>query len=164
MIFRPTTLTALATTLLLACLAAPARAESNAPAAPAAAPGGKSATATFAGGCFWCMVPPFEKLDGVKEVVSGYTGGHKKDPTYEEVSAGKTGHLESIEITYDPEKVSYEKLLDVFWRQINPTDAGGQFVDRGPQYRSAVFYHSPEQKQLAEQSKSALGQSGRYDT
>ena len=119
--------------------------------------------ATFAGGCFWCMVPPFEKLEGVTEVVSGYTGGHKKDPTYEEVSAGKTGHLESIEITYDPEKVSYEKLLDVFWRQINPTDAGGQFVDRGPQYRSAVFYHSEEQKRLAEESKKKLEASGRFD-
>ncbi len=119
--------------------------------------------ATFAGGCFWCMVPPFEKLEGVKEVVSGYTGGHKANPTYEEVSAGGTGHLESVEITYDPDKVSYEKLLDVFWRQINPTDAGGQFVDRGPSYKSAIFYHNEEQKKLAEESKKKLEASGRFD-
>jgi peptide methionine sulfoxide reductase msrA/msrB len=119
--------------------------------------------ATFAGGCFWCMVPPFEKLEGVTEVVSGYTGGHKKNPTYEEVSAGGTGHLESVEITYDPDKVSYEKLLDVFWRQINPTDADGQFVDRGSSYKSAIFYHNEEQKRLAEESKKKLEASGRFD-
>jgi peptide methionine sulfoxide reductase msrA/msrB len=119
--------------------------------------------ATFAGGCFWCMEPPFEKLDGVKDVVSGYTGGATVNPTYEEVSGGKTGHLESIEITYDPAKVSYEQLLDVFWRQINPTDAGGSFVDRGSSYRSAIFYHTGEQKRLAEASKQKLQQSGRFD-
>jgi peptide methionine sulfoxide reductase msrA/msrB len=119
--------------------------------------------ATFAGGCFWCMEPPFEKLDGVKDVVSGYTGGTTVNPTYEEVSGGKTGHLESIEITYDPAKVSYEQLLDVFWRQINPTDAGGSFVDRGSSYRSAIFYHTGEQKRLAEASKQKLQQSGRFD-
>ncbi len=119
--------------------------------------------ATFAGGCFWCMVPPFEKLGGVKEVVSGYTGGHKANPTYEEVSSGSTGHLESVEVTYDPTKVTYEKLLDVFWRQINPTDAGGQFVDRGSSYKSAIFYNNEEQKRLAEKSKKELEQSGRFD-
>ncbi len=119
--------------------------------------------ATFAGGCFWCMEPPFEKLEGVKEVVSGYTGGQKANPTYEEVSAGGTGHMEAIEVTYDPAKVTYEQLLDVFWRQINPTDAGGQFVDRGPSYKSAIFYHTEEQKRLAEESKKKLGQSGRFD-
>jgi peptide methionine sulfoxide reductase msrA/msrB len=119
--------------------------------------------ATFAGGCFWCMEPPFEKLDGVTEVVSGYTGGTVVNPTYEQVSGGKTGHLESVEVTYDPAKVSYEKLLDVFWRQINPTDAGGSFVDRGSSYRSAIFYHTDEQKRLAEVSKSRLQQSGRFD-
>lgn len=119
--------------------------------------------ATFAGGCFWCIVHPFENLDGVKEVVSGYTGGQKANPTYEQVSAGGTGHMESIEVTYDPGKVSYEKLLDVFWRQINPTDADGQFVDRGPQYRSAIFYHNEVQKRLAEESKKKLGSSGRFD-
>ncbi len=119
--------------------------------------------ATFAGGCFWCMEPPFEKLDGVKQVISGYTGGQKANPSYEEVSAGGTGHLESIEITYDPTKVTYEMLLDVFWRQINPTDAGGQFVDRGPSYKSAIFYHNEEQKRLAEESKKKLERSGRFD-
>lgn len=119
--------------------------------------------ATFAGGCFWCMEPPFEKLDGVKEVISGYTGGQKVNPTYEEVSSQDTGHLESVEVVYDPAKVTYEKLLDVFWRQINPTDAGGQFVDRGPSYTSAIFYHNEEQKRLATESKKRLAQSGRYD-
>jgi len=119
--------------------------------------------ATFAGGCFWCMEPPFEKLEGVKEVISGYTGGHKKDPTYKEVSSGSTGHFEAVEVIYDPNKVSYEKLLDVFWRQIDPTDPGGQFVDRGSSYRSAVFYHSEAQRRLAEQSKEKLARSGRFD-
>jgi peptide methionine sulfoxide reductase msrA/msrB len=119
--------------------------------------------ATFAGGCFWCMQPPFEKLDGVKEVVVGYTGGTTVNPTYEQVSGGRTGHLESIEVAYDPAKVSYEKLLDVFWKQINPTDAGGSFVDRGSSYRSAIFYHTDEQKRLAEDSKNKLQQSGRFD-
>jgi len=119
--------------------------------------------ATFAGGCFWCMVPPFEKLDGVLQVVSGYTGGRKANPTYEEVSSETTGHMESVEITYDPAKVSYEKLLDVFWKQINPTDAGGQFVDRGPSYKSAIFYRTEEQKLLAEESKRKLSASKRFD-
>ncbi len=119
--------------------------------------------ATFAGGCFWCMTPPFEKLDGVKEVISGYTGGHTVNPTYEDVTSETTGHLESIEVIYDPAKISYEKLLDVFWRQINPTDAGGQFVDRGPSYKTAIFYHNEEQKQLADESKKKLAESGRFD-
>jgi peptide methionine sulfoxide reductase msrA/msrB len=119
--------------------------------------------ATFAGGCFWCMTPPFEKLDGVKQVISGYTGGHTVNPTYEDVTSETTGHLESVEVIYDPAKVSYEKLLDVFWRQINPTDAGGQFVDRGPSYKTAIFYHSDEQKKLAEESKKKLEESGRFD-
>ena len=118
--------------------------------------------ATFAGGCFWCMVPPFEKLDGVKEVVSGYTGGHKDNPTYEEVSSGKTGHVEAIQVTFDPSKVSYERLVNVFWRQIDPTDPGGQFVDRGGQYRSVIFYHTPGQKTLAEKSRDELQKSGRF--
>jgi len=108
------------------------------------------------------MEPPFERLEGVKEVVSGYTGDHKENPTYEEVSAGTTGHLEAVEIIYDPSKVSYDKLLDVFWRQIDPTDAGGQFVDRGTSYISAIFYHSEEQKRLAETSKERLNKSGIY--
>jgi peptide methionine sulfoxide reductase msrA/msrB len=118
--------------------------------------------ATFAGGCFWCMVPPFEKLDGIKEVISGYTGGRKENPTYEEVSSGTTGHVEAVQVLYDPSRISYEKLLDVFWRQIDPTDPGGQFVDRGSQYRSVIFYQTPEQKALAEKSKVELQRSGRF--
>jgi peptide methionine sulfoxide reductase msrA/msrB len=118
--------------------------------------------AIFAGGCFWCMEPPFEKLEGVTEVISGYTGGHKENPTYEEVSAGKTGHVEAVEVIYDPSKISYEKLLDVFWRQIDPTDPGGQFVDRGSQYRSVIFYSTPDRKTMAEKSKDALQRSGRF--
>lgn len=112
--------------------------------------------ATFAGGCFWCMEGPFEVLEGVTEVVAGYTGGGRANPTYQEVSSGTTGHAEAIQITYDPAKVSYEKLLEIFWLQIDPTDAGGQFVDRGSQYRTAIFYHDTEQKKLAEASKKAL--------
>lgn len=119
--------------------------------------------ATFAGGCFWCMAPPFEKLDGVKEVMSGYTGGHTANPTYEEVSAGDTGHVEAVEVTFDPAKVTYEKILEVFWKQIDPTDPGGQFVDRGSSYRTAIFYHSEEQKRLADRSKKKLERSGRFD-
>jgi peptide methionine sulfoxide reductase msrA/msrB len=119
--------------------------------------------ATFAGGCFWCMEPPYEKEQGVKTAVSGYIGGHKKNPTYEEVSAGRTGHAEAVEITYDPSVISYNDLLDIFWRQINPTDRGGQFVDRGTQYRSAIFYHNADQKRLAEASRDAYQASGRYD-
>ena len=119
--------------------------------------------ATFAGGCFWCMEAPLEKLQGVKEVVSGYSGGQKENPTYQEVSSGKTGHAESVQILYDPEEVSYEKLLEIFWENVDPTDAEGQFVDRGQQYRSAVFYHDEEQKRLAEISKENLARSGRFD-
>ncbi|MBN2333763.1 MAG: peptide-methionine (R)-S-oxide reductase MsrB [Deltaproteobacteria bacterium] len=122
-----------------------------------------TATATFAGGCFWCMEHPFEKLGGVDQVISGYTGGTTADPTYEEVSSGTSGHLEAVQITYDPAVISYGELLAVFWRQINPTDAGGQFVDRGNQYASAIYYHSEEQHRLAEQSRHELSSSGRYD-
>lgn len=119
--------------------------------------------ATFAGGCFWCMEPPFEKLDGVATVLSGYTGGHQKDPIYKEVSAGTTGHAEAIQVYYDESKVSYETLLDVFWRNIDPTAVDRQFVDVGAQYRSGIFYHTPEQKALAEKSKQALQNSGRFE-
>jgi peptide methionine sulfoxide reductase msrA/msrB len=122
----------------------------------------KQEKAIFAGGCFWCMEPPFEKTDGVIEVISGYTGGHKDNPTYQEVSAGTTGHVEAVEIVYDPSKVSYAKLLDIFWRQIDPTDPGGQFVDRGAQYRSAIFYLNGEQRRLAEESRKNLEKSGRF--
>ena len=119
-------------------------------------------TATFAGGCFWCVESDFEKVDGVVEAISGYTGGDKPNPTYEEVSAGGTGHAEAVQVRYDPAKISYKQLLDVFWRHVDPTDAGGQFVDRGSQYRTAIFYHDEEQKRMAEESKAALQKSGRF--
>ncbi len=120
-------------------------------------------TATFAGGCFWCIQPPFDELDGVVKTTVGYTGGKEKDPTYKDVSYGKTGHTESIEIIYDPKKVTYEELLEVFWMNIDPTDSGGQFVDRGKQYRPAIFYHGEAQKKAAEESKAKLDKSGRFD-
>jgi methionine-S-sulfoxide reductase len=123
----------------------------------------KREKATFAGGCFWCMEPPFDKLDGVISTIVGYTGGQEKNPTYEEVSSGKTGHVEAIQIVYDPSSVTYAELLDVFWRNIDPTQMNGQFADTGRQYRTSIFYHSQEQKQLALASKDELEKSGRYD-
>lgn len=123
----------------------------------------QEARAIFAGGCFWCMEHPFEQLPGVKSVISGYTGGAKKDPSYKEVSSGSTGHAEAVEVTFDPQRVSYEKLLEVFWRNIDPTDAGGQFVDRGRQYRSGIFTLNEEQQKLAEASRQRLKESGRFD-
>ena len=120
------------------------------------------AKATFAGGCFWCMEPPFDKLDGVISTTSGYTGGHKENPTYEEVSSGTTGHAEAIQIAYDPEKIRYGELLEVFWRNIDPTDGGGQFCDRGTQYRTAIFYHDEEQRRLAQQSRQAVIESKEF--
>lgn len=119
--------------------------------------------ATFAGGCFWCMEPPYEQMDGVESVVPGYTGGDVENPTYEQVISGKTGHKEAVQITYDPSKVSFAELIEVFWTQIDPTDAGGQFFDRGSQYETAIFYHDDEQKAIAEKSKQALDESGRFD-
>lgn len=118
--------------------------------------------ATFAGGCFWCMVPPFQKIEGVMDVKAGYTGGHVKNPTYEEVCTGRTGHFEAIQVKYDPLIVPYEKLLDVFWKNIDSSDPGGQFADRGEQYRAAIFYHNDEQKELAQKSKSDMEKSGRF--
>lgn len=125
-------------------------------ASAASAPSGTTAKATFAGGCFWCMEPPYDKLDGVASTVSGYIGGTKKNPTYEEVSAGRTGHTEAVQVTYDPRKISYEKLLEVFWRNIDPLTANAQFCDSGSQYRSGVFYHDEMQKKLAEASKKEI--------
>ncbi len=119
--------------------------------------------ATFAGGCFWCMEPPFEALRGVTEVISGYMGGNKENPTYEEVSLGRTGHREAVQVTFDPSKITYEELLDVFWQQIDPTDASGQFADRGSQYMAAIFYHTEEQKSLAEESKKQLEKSRKFE-
>ncbi len=118
------------------------------------------ARATFSGGCFWCMEKPFDAIEGVVQTTSGYTGGQKANPTYKEVSSGQTGHAESVEVLYDPKKVSYEKLLDVFWHNVDPLDSGGQFCDRGNQYRTSIFYHTEAQKQLAEASKQALEVSG----
>ena len=118
--------------------------------------------AVFAGGCFWCTESDFEKVDGVIEVISGYTGGSEMNPTYNQVSAGGTGHIESVKVIYDPEKITYEKLLEIFWRHVDPTDAGGQFVDRGSQYRSAIFYATEEERQLAEASKKKLAASGPF--
>jgi peptide-methionine (S)-S-oxide reductase len=120
------------------------------------------AIATFAGGCFWCMEPPYDKLDGVISTTSGYTGGRKKNPTYEEVSGGTTGHAEAVQVTYDPTKVSYQKLLEVFWKNIDPFTPNAQFCDHGSQYRSAIFYHDEEQKRAAEASKQKLEKSGRF--
>ena len=119
-------------------------------------------TATFAGGCFWCMEPPYDELKGVISTTVGYTGGDTKNPTYGEVSAGETGHAEAIEVVYDPNKVTYSQLLDVFWRNIDPTTPNRQFCDKGSQYRSAIFYHDEGQKLLAEESKKALETSGRF--
>jgi peptide methionine sulfoxide reductase msrA/msrB len=119
--------------------------------------------ATFAGGCFWCMQPPFAMLDGVEKVTAGYTGGDAADPSYEEVSSGTTGHYEAVQITYDPAKINYNELLDVYWKQIDPTDGSGQFADRGTQYKTAIFYHNQTQKVLAEQSKLRLESSGKFD-
>lgn len=120
--------------------------------------------AILAGGCFWCVESALEQLEGVEEVISGYTGGEKVDPTYKEVSAGGTGHTEAVEVHYDPQKISYAALLEAFWMNMDPTDAGGQFVDRGSQYRSGIFYLNDEQRRIAEQSKRQLAESGRFDT
>jgi peptide-methionine (S)-S-oxide reductase len=119
-------------------------------------------TATFAGGCFWCMEPPFDALPGVVSVTSGYTGGHRPNPTYETVSAGGTGHAEAVQVRFDPARVSYERLLQVFWRNIDPLAKDRQFCDSGTQYRSAIFYHSADQRQLAEASKQALEKEPRF--
>ncbi len=118
--------------------------------------------ATFAGGCFWCMVKPFDELHGIKKVVSGYTGGMKENPTYEEVCSETTGHYEAVQITFDPKVFSYEKLLELYWKQIDPTDSGGQFYDRGQSYETVIFYHNEDQKQLAEQSKRNLQNNGPF--
>lgn len=118
--------------------------------------------ATFAGGCFWCMVKPFDQWDGVIQVVSGYTGGHLENPTYEEVKAGHTGHYEAVEITYDPTVIRYEDIVRIYWQQIDPTDDGGQFIDRGDSYRTAIFYHDDEQKKIAQASKYELENSGKF--
>ena len=122
----------------------------------------KTQTAVFAGGCFWCTESDFEKVDGVVEVISGYTGGRAANPTYEQVSAGGSGHVEAVKVVYDPGRLTYAQLLQVFWRHVDPTDGGGQFVDRGSQYRSVIFYSTGEERNLAEASKQNLAASGRF--
>ncbi|SFE25401.1 peptide-methionine (S)-S-oxide reductase [Lentibacillus persicus] len=119
--------------------------------------------ATFAGGCFWCMVKPFDQWSGIHGVLSGYTGGHMTNPSYEDVKSGNSGHFEAVEITYDPEVMPYNEILAIYWRQIDPTDDGGQFHDRGDSYRTAIFYHNEEQRDLAEQSRQALAESGKFN-
>ncbi len=122
----------------------------------------KMQKATFAGGCFWCMVTPFEEQPGIEGIVSGYIGGTSENPTYEEVKAGTTGHVEAVQITFDPELFPYEKLLELYWQQIDPTDEYGQFHDRGTQYRTAIFYHNEQQREMALQSRHDLAASGRF--
>lgn len=118
--------------------------------------------ATFAGGCFWCMVEPFDERPGIENIVSGYTGGHVENPTYEQVSSDTTGHVEAVQITFNPDIIPYEELVKTFWQQIDPTDAGGQFNDRGESYQTAIFYHNDNQKQVAEQAKKNLEESGKF--
>ncbi|MDT8320549.1 MAG: peptide-methionine (S)-S-oxide reductase MsrA [Xanthomonadales bacterium] len=121
------------------------------------------AVATFAGGCFWCMEPPYDKLDGVESTISGYMGGEVKNPSYEQVVRGGTGHAEVVQVSYDPNVISYEELLGVYWRNVDPVDSGGQFCDRGNSYRSEIFHHTPAQKRAAEASKKRHAESGRFD-
>ena len=123
----------------------------------------KEETAIFGGGCFWCMEPPFEQLEGVVEVVAGYTGGSEEDADYKKVSSGRTDHYEAVRVIYDPTKVSYKELVETFWRQIDPTDDGGQFADRGSHYRTAIFYNTEEQRQVAEMSKKELDESDMFE-
>ena len=127
------------------------------------APESEYALAIFAGGCFWCMEPPYDKLEGVISTTSGYIGGSKEHPTYEEVSAGNTGHTEAVEIKYDPARISYAKLLEIFWKNIDPTVKGRQFCDWGNQYRTGIFYHNGEEKRMAEESKKQLVDSGKVE-
>ena len=141
---------------------APVQAQTPQP-SPAAAPTPEIQRAYFAGGCFWCMQYAFDRVKGVKKTVVGYTGGKKASPDYEEVSAGTTGHAEAIEVQYDPKEVTYSQLLDAFWHNIDPTAVDRQFADRGTQYRTAIFYRNDEEKKTAEDSKAALGKSGKFD-
>ncbi|MFC5560313.1 peptide-methionine (S)-S-oxide reductase MsrA [Ureibacillus thermophilus] len=118
--------------------------------------------ATFAGGCFWCLVKPFDRLEGIEKVVSGYTGGHVENPTYQQVCTGTTGHVEAVQITFDSDKISYKDLVEIYWKLIDPTDPGGQFHDRGESYQTVIFYHNEEQRKIAEESKRQLEESGKF--
>jgi len=146
--------------LAAALASASVRAEERTQLAPE--PPAGMAVATFAAGCFWCVEPPFDKLEGVVSTTSGYTGGHVPGATYKEVGRGNTGHTEAVRVVYDPGKVAYPKLVDVFWRNVDLLDGGGQFCDRGPEYRPVIFTHDDEQKKIAEESKAALAASGRF--
>lgn len=160
---RPVTIAAALAAFALAAVALLVRqpaARAEGTAVPSPRPG--LARATFAGGCFWCMEPPFEKLPGVVDVVSGYTGGRIKDPTYEQVSSGGTGHLEAVQVVYDPARVSYARLLEVFWKNVDPTTPNRQFCDVGEQYGTAIFHHDDEQKTLALDSKASLERTKRF--
>jgi len=148
--------------LTVAVILAAASAATRPHAAQPPQSGARSEKATFAGGCFWCMEPPFDELPGVVSTTSGYTGGQTKNPTYEEVSSGGTGHAEAVEVVFDPAKVTYQQLLDVFWKNVDPVTPDRQFCDAGSQYRAAIFYHSEEQKRLALASKKAIEDSGRF--
>jgi peptide methionine sulfoxide reductase msrA/msrB len=151
--------------LLMACSSSPAKKENSSELSSEPSIevfSSKSELATFAGGCFWCVEAPFEGLDGVISVVSGYSGGKEKNPTYAEVSSGKTGHREAVQITFDPEVISYAELMDIFWQTFDPTDVGGSFFDRGTQYESAIFFHTDLQRKVAEESKSRLEKSGKF--
>ena len=155
--------TAATALLAFAACSQPNRPTESADATTASAVTGEHATATFAGGCFWCMESPFDKLDGVIATTSGYAGGTKVEPTYKDVTAGGTGHAEAVQVTYDPSKVAYEQLLDIFWYNVDPLDADGQFCDRGDQYRTAIFVSNEEQRRLAERSKQMLVDSQRFE-
>ena len=151
--------------LLMACSSSPAKREITAEPAPETILevfSSKTELATFAGGCFWCVEAPFEGLEGVVSVISGYAGGKEKNPTYAQVSSGKTGHREAVQITFDPEIISYSELVDIFWQTFDPTDVGGSFFDRGTQYESAIFFHNDLQRKVAEESKSLLDKSGKF--
>jgi len=158
-----TSLVALVLALFASSCSAAEQNETNNAASMVSVPAENLAKATFAGGCFWCMEAPFDEIPGVVSTISGYTGGQQKNPTYEEVSAGRTGHAESVQITYDSTKISYAQLLTVFWHNIDPLAANRQFCDGGTQYRSTIFYHNEEQRRLAEESKRSLEQSGKLD-
>ena len=153
------TLPAFLTLALAAVLAAPTTVQAQASSGPKAP---ATARATFAGGCFWCMEEAFDKVPGVVATVSGYTGGQTKNPSYEQVSGGRTGHAESVQVEYDPARVSYEKLVDVFWHNVDPTQADGQFCDHGSQYRTAIFYHTEDQRRIAEASRAALAKNAPF--
>ena len=148
--------------LLALVFALPSIAQNAMKQQPAPAGKAKFEVATLAGGCFWCMQPPFDQAKGVVSTVVGYTGGKEKNPSYEQVSSRKTGHRESIQVTFDPAQISYAQILDIYWRSFNPTQGDGQFADIGPQYRAAIFYHNEEQKRIAEESKEKLAKSGKF--